>query len=107
MGHIGSWSAAASQLGVELRGPMAFTLPDGRELKARMLVPQFGTDKGTLVFSDSEVLAHSQALIELGYAYSVFDAAEGNVISEDDLIEILSDWCWCGDDRTKPEWLRE
>ncbi len=107
MGHRESWSAAAEKLGVELRGPLAITLPDGRVMEARMLVPQFGADKGTLVFSDIDSLADFGALIELGYAYSVFDAAKGYVISEDDLIDILSDWCWCGDDRTKPDWLHD
>ena len=105
MGHLENWSAAAARLGVELRGPLTITLPDGRELEARMLIPHFGTDKGTLVFSDC--LGDYRGLIELGYAYSVFDSADGYLISEDDLVDILNDWRWCGVGGNKPIWLQD
>lgn len=103
MGHVEKWSAAAGRLGVELRGPLTVTLPDGRELEAHMLVPHFGTDKGTLVFSDG--LADYRGLIALGYAYSVFDAT-GQASSVEDLVEVLSDWSWCGAEHDRPGWLR-
>ena len=108
MYHLENWSEAANRLGVELGGPLVIDLPDGRKVEAQMLVPQFGTNKGTLVFSDAYMLSDLRPLIELGYAYSVFDGGlQGKPIADDDLIDILRDWCWCGDHAATPSWLSE
>ena len=83
-------------------------LPDGRKIEAQMLVSQFGTNKGTLVLSDADTLSDLRPLIELGYAYSVFGyGLPGEPIADDDLIDLLSDWCWCGDHAATPSWFRE
>ena len=101
-----SWSPTANRLGVEVRGPLRITLPDGTQLQAGLHVPRFGAEKGTLVFSDTSLLHHYEELLSMGYSYSIFGTpCEGDDISDADMVDILKDWGWCGPADERPNWI--
>lgn len=104
--HVDSWLASARRLGVEVTGPFPVTLPDGRRLEAKMHVPNFGAENGTLVFSELSRLNDYEQVLAIGYSYSVFDEPpEGYVTPEQDMVEILRNWGWNGADERRPQWM--
>ena len=105
--HVDSWARAAKDLGVDISGPMRITI--GKvELNPDMLVRYFGATNGTFVFEKWPGISVLEELKRNGYTCSSFlGPKENNHASRDDLIDILSDWGWCGPENQKPSWLLE
>jgi hypothetical protein len=104
--YFDSWAPAAKQLGVELRGPLSVPLPTGESLKARLHVPEFGAQNGMLIFDHPPTSRASNALIELGFGYSVFgEPPAREITTQEDLAEVLRDWGWSGPAAKAPNWL--
>ena len=103
--YTDSWSEAARELGV-----LVIELPcvraGGAEVYPDMLVPHFGTEKGTLVFTEMQPRPIVEDLQAEGYTCSIFSPPpQGYRASVGTLIEILSDWGWAGPIDQKPSWL--
>ena len=100
------WMPAARQVGVELNGPLKVGLPNGETLEAQLHVPLFGAKEGMLIFEELPSDGARNALIELGYGYSVFSrSSPGETMSRSYLLEVLRDWGWSGSSLEAPDWL--
>ena len=100
------WMPAASQLGVKLHGPVNVGLPKGESLEAQLHVPFFGAKEGMLIFDQLPNDRATNALIELGYGYSVFSRpSPGEIMPKTYLLEVLRDWGWSGPTSKAPDWL--
>ena len=102
------WREAAKDLMLDLVMPFMLTLPSGAEIKVRILVQNFGANKGMLVISDySQVSSLVDELAEYGYGFSVMDEPlPGEEYKREDFIEVLRDWGWSGCLHDRPSWLR-
>jgi hypothetical protein len=105
--HVDSWARSARDLGVDISGPMRITI--GKfELYPDMLILHFGAPNGTFVFEKWPGNSVLEELKANGYTCSSFlGPSENYHASRDDLIEVLSDWGWCGPEDGKPSWLLE
>ena len=104
--YIDSWAQAAQELGVTLISPPV-TIPSGLEMYP-MLVPYFGTEKGTFVFSEMQPKSVVDELRDNGYTCSIFSQCpEGYRVSVENLVEILSDWGWSGPENRRPSWVKD
>ena len=103
--HI--WEVAAKNLGLEIIAPCLLTLPSGENVNAAVLVKNFGAPNGMLIVqSYDEVERCLDELAGAGYGFSVLDEyREDEQYSRQDFIEVLKDWGWNGDERSKPRWL--
>ena len=103
--YIDAWRSAADALGVEIEGPVAVSISPSLTLLAPMLVKGFGAPKGTLVFPSSDDYRIARFELEaLGFTASAFGPyRDGEVEAVSDLIELLTEWSWCGNG-SAPEW---
>lgn len=106
--HVDAFRDAAEQLNVSLVGPLEVELASSRVV-ADMLFPSFGAPKGTLVFPLTDVVPpQAGELSDMGYAVSLLAIlGEKHNYSVEQLIEMLSDWGWCGAEDEAPAWIRE
>jgi hypothetical protein len=101
------WRACSTS---RLHAELAFrlTLPSGRELIAVARIADLGAPNGMLLFRTyDEVRDSVQALLDMGYGYSVVD--EPRPDEEFDLEsfqEMFRDWGWSGKLGGKPTWMR-
>ena len=105
--YIQAWQRAADALGVAIEGPLQITISEGFVVDVEMLVRGFGAPVGTIVTPLSEqwqgrfdgLRAHGLTASSFG-PYNV-----GEECCVEDMIDVLSDWGWCGDGPA-PLWLR-
>ena len=104
--HVDSWSKAAEALGVSVSGPLTLDLEGGTSVSVDMLVRGFGAPHGTAVCANYEAIRpHINQLREAGYTFSSFGPGkEGCECSRANLIEVLSEWGWCGEG-SPPAWI--
>jgi len=94
---------AAQDLGIEVVVPFVLTLKNGEEVRADVLVKDFGP---TLVVTEAAAETFRRLGDELaaeGYGYSVFCGGE-LTYDREHFIEILTDWGWTGAEDRRPEW---
>lgn len=101
------FASAAGVLGVEFVIAWAVDLPSGEIVIADVFFPQYGSEKGTLVFAlTGELLPVYDELIAEGYAVSLVDVSNQTAAySVEELAVMLSDWGWCGASANRPSWL--
>lgn len=101
------WERAASDLELQLIAPFTLSLNSGHRLEAIFLLPQFGGDRGMLVFgSYDDVAPYRDEIVEAGYGFSILDEPlENEDYKKEDYIELLVDWGWSGDAKSQPSWL--
>ena len=94
---------------MQISAPFNVAVNDGTELQAAFLVRSFGAERGMLVFRNTdEVTRHHDALLQLGYGYSVIDSPlENEPYDRDDYVALLSDWGWSGNEMERPDWIVE
>src|SRR4051812_39718703 len=99
------WNAAALDLGLDITIPFLLELRSGKVISARVLLKRFGAIHGMLIVSDERdvIAAHDEITLE-GYGFSVLDDS-GDEYSRDDIIDVLREWGWAGDENAKPAWL--
>ena len=104
--YIQAWRRSADALGVDIEGPVQVSLDDGAVIEADMLVKGFGAPIGTLVTPLSgQLRGKLEALSCCGLTASSFGPYDhGEECSLNDMVELLSDWGWCGDG-PPPPWL--
>jgi hypothetical protein len=88
------WSEAAAALAIEFVAPFVVSLPDGKQREFAGLLPQFGSERGTIV--DTEYEAAAFAVVKAsGYACSTMSADMRHVqIDPNDFVDCLTDWGW-------------
>ena len=103
---VDAYKPAAQSLGVKVLGETSVLARD-RTLRAHLHFPEFGSSNGTLVFEGFDpVWSYRDELSQLGFSFSIFDiSGEGDYCSEQNLIELLSDWGWNGPPEQSPSWL--
>jgi hypothetical protein len=76
----------------------------GHEIKALLLVKQFGAPNGMLILSkNEEQQLYSEEIIRAGYGYSVLsEPLKNEEFDSDDFIELLEDWGWSGTEQSRP-----
>ena len=97
------WSQAAAALAIEFVAPFVVSLSDGKQREFAGLLPQFGSERGTIVDTeyDAEAFAVAKAL---GYTLSTMSADMRQLrIDPDDFVDCLTDWGWSRLE-TVPDW---
>ena len=105
-----SLARAARELRIQIILNQAIDLSGNCKFVARILFPNFGSSKGTMVFSPEEMYTSEQLkeLQNLGFGYSSFYPPGANEeFNIESYIEMFSDWSWNGPDETRPQWLLE
>lgn len=104
------WEAARNDLGLDIVIPYQVDFGNNFQVQAKLLVRNFGARKGTLIFTDMDLVwPHRNELSNLGYGYCVLDEPTdktNEVYDRDLFIDMLSEWEWTGDEATRPTWLR-
>lgn len=102
------WRQAAKDLEFDIIAPFLLTLPSGSQIKAKVLVREFGASKGMLVITDyKEISPFLSELDREGYGFSTMsEPKEDEQYSRESFIEMLEDWGWAGEDSAKPSWLK-
>ncbi|MBW1982134.1 MAG: hypothetical protein JRJ12_13035 [Deltaproteobacteria bacterium] len=101
------WQMAAEDLGIRIIAPFQLVLSSGVQIKAELLVKQFGAVNGMLIITNyDQVAPFVDEITNEGYGFSVLDEPRDNEkYSREDFIELLADWGWSGEDSSKPSWL--
>lgn len=99
------WEEVGNDLGLEIWAPYELTLPSGYLVRAPVLVRHFGGPKGMLVVSDDSILDWGDAIIQMGYGFSVL-GEPSQKYDRKVYIEMLSEWGWWGPDSEEPVWLQ-
>lgn len=101
-----SLAKESAVVGVKVIFDTSLRLPSGRSVIAHAHFPQFGTEKGTLIFhSFDEYRDAKNELIEQGYSYSEFGSSQDNYFDPDSLREMLSEWGWADKKTEAPAWI--
>ena len=97
---------AADELGFAIVEGFTLTVGDA-VLRPAFLLPQFGGERGMLVFADlGDLKPYKQAVVERGYGYSVISPSGRRQEFDPDLFaEVLADRGWSGPAWARPEWL--
>jgi hypothetical protein len=99
-----AWEIAAADLGIGFVTP--FELEDGgRIIRYVGLVPDFGSDKGMLIFvsADWEPEPWAKVAKKNGFGYSCVGSTYESYDREE-FIAALDDWQWTPKDRKAPAW---
>jgi hypothetical protein len=105
-----SLTRAARELGIEILINSTIDLNENCKFIAPILFPNFGTSKGTIVFSSEETYRSEQLdeLWNLGFTHSSFlPPDESEKFDLTSHIEMFSDWGWTGSEDSRPKWLLE
>ncbi|MEI8327126.1 MAG: hypothetical protein WCH44_17545 [Betaproteobacteria bacterium] len=104
-----AWKRAADELGFKVETPFATQLPSGQVVEAEILAHGFGGKRGNLIFTDyDKVQPFADELLSAGYFFSVVGGSIPNEEFDiENYIDVLSDWGWAGDERDRPNWLRD
>ena len=101
---IQAWREAALDLGIEIVYPYVLKLKFGDEVRAELLVKEFGP---TLVATDAveETFRRlGDQIVAEGYGWSVLCGEELHY-DRKHFIEILKDWGWTGAAERRPAWI--
>lgn len=105
--YMDNWSYAAGILGVTITSPYCVRV-GATEIYPELLVPHFGSEKGTFIFTEMQSESILKELFSDGYTCSIFaPAVTGEEASVEDLKEVLTDWGWRGPPNQKPHWLED
>ena len=109
MNQLGTqWKAVGQTLGFAVLAPYKLSLPDGAQVEASALLPQFGATHGMLLFERSEQISnYAKAVVAAGYGYSVLSPEPSGQPDTDSIVEVLRDWGWSGPSCEEPLWLNE
>jgi hypothetical protein len=102
---IQAWQEAAQDLGIEIVVPFVLTLKSGEQVRAEVLVKDFGP---TLVITDEAEETFNRLGDKLGvegYGYSAFCSDE-LVYDRQHFIDVLNDWGWAGPEDRRPKWSK-
>lgn len=104
---LSEWLHVATDLGIEVDGPVTVSLPSGASIHALVLVRHFGGAEGMLVLRDYELVKNLiDEIVQAGYGFSIMgEPAVGEEYSREVYIEVLADWGWYGPDSEQPVWL--
>ncbi len=99
---VQSWHEAAKDLNVDIQSPFTF-LTNERELTFQLLIKNFGSRNGTLVYS-TDRMDSIDVPQKYGYYCSVLNPLSYNNYDRELFIETLNDWGFYGNKEDKPEW---
>jgi hypothetical protein len=109
MNRMQEWLArAAHELRIRVVVGYVAVLPDGSQIQAQALFPDFGGTFGTLVFDSADTLdARTRAdLAAQGYSISTFsEPLPKERFDIDSYAQMLSDWGWTSNELRKPPWM--
>jgi hypothetical protein len=107
MSFIARWTAIASALGLNIQCPVEVTLPDGRTVKAPVLLRNFGWENGMVLFGDtpSDIFEIVPVLVDMGYGFSCLGPYRDDELNLELVKEMLADWTWSGPPEQRPSWL--
>ncbi len=97
-----AWIEASKELGVKIKAPFMLQLERDNFIESILLVEDFGSKLGTLVFVESDWLVNEK-IKPSGYGISTLGETYQKY-NRDSFIEMLNDWGFFGDEIKKPEW---
>ena len=105
-----AWRIAAEELGIAVDIPFALIGDEARQFDCIGLVHEFGSQRGTLLFSTSppDFAINGEAVKAAdaaGYCWSAINVALYNRYDRDVFIDALRDWGFVGPPERRPEWL--
>ena len=105
---IKTWQIAAKDLRIEIITPFILKIESGAQIKAEILLKNFGATNGMIITKDYDQIApFVDEIVSEGYGFSVLDEpSENEQYVREDFVDILHDWGWSGEKSKKPSWLR-
>lgn len=98
---LSTWSRAASDLEFQFISPIV--LLDGEiEITCFAHLPQFGSSKGVIVFTEFDDNHCKLAQLQ-GFAYSCI-VEQAEQYDRNAFIDMLNDWGWSDSNREPPAW---
>jgi hypothetical protein len=102
------WRACA-ELGLRADLGFVLSLPDGRPIHTVARIADLGAPNGMLILGSDyapSALKYSEALLEIGYGYSVLEEPSAAAAFDlDSFKELFCDWGWSGPFDKKPSWM--
>lgn len=104
------WTKIAERLGLAVLLGKEIELSNGQLVRVPVLLLEFGSKRGMLLFSSSkQVEGKARQIAEDGFGYSILsEPSEDSLenIDWDSVIEMLNDWGWSGRSDEVPEWYQ-
>jgi hypothetical protein len=101
---IEAWRQAARDLGLKIQIPLKLTV-DGDEINCYLLIEEFGSKKGTVVFSIDE-MDDINGPGKAGFYCSALNPLTYGKYDRDHFVETLTDWGYYGDKNNVPSWYK-
>lgn len=103
-----AWLSCANELKIEMNGNYTFYSPQGERFEAPVYLPEFGSNKGALLFLPNSEGAAIDAAHSAGYYVSLLsDISSFDHYEPESFKEILIDIGWRGPENRVPTWYNE
>jgi hypothetical protein len=103
---IDAWKMAEVDLNIKIEVPYFLTNEDGQVINHTLLVRDFGSKLGTLIFSTTEMFGFDTAK-RYGYYCSALNFDEYSNYNRELFIDTLNDWGYFGDNLKRPDWCND
>ncbi len=98
------WARAGQLMGFAVDAPYQVTFSDGFSIRFAARIPNFGAVQGMLLAERFDSFrTHADALVAMGYGYSVLSASAPEPEVEN-ILPVLQDWGWSGSG-APPKWM--
>ena len=101
---IKAWLDAAKDLDIEVIAPFVLNARSGHLFNFIALVKKFGSSKGALVTTNDHEAGSPDAAEEQGYYWSALYPESYLSYNRKEVMEMLNDWGWFGEEEEKPSW---
>ena len=99
------WIELAKRFGLQLEVPHEISLGE-RNLLVPVLLKKFGAVRGMLLVTDYEVVrGDAEQLVAMGYGFSCLSEPNGEAVSDEPPVEMLTEWGWAGPG-DPPKWYK-
>lgn len=103
---LDEWTQAARDLDLDIQSPCLLHLESGANIRARLLLKNYGAAKGMLVVTDYETIApFADEIVAAEYGFSTLsEPSDRSHYDREVFVEMLRDWGWSGPETLRPEW---
>ncbi len=102
---VDAWHNAAIDLKLKIQSPVILKTHDSQEINFELLIEDFGTSLGTIVFSIDNYNSDDFSLAkQADYYCSAVNPDSYSVYERQHFIDTLNDWQYFGKESEKPDW---
>ncbi len=101
-----AWRMASADLGLSIQSPFTLTMPTGKQITYGLLIKDFGSDLGIIIYTTFDRDDVDDEPWKYGYYSSALNPEHYSKYDRKYFIEALTDWGYFGDIKSKPDWYK-